>query len=588
MEKQRRNALTLICLALTTFAWYGTPSFAESEPPVTIFTAKKIITMNPMQPEATAVAVKDHRIFAVSSLEDMQSWMKAGSYAVNNQFANDVIIPGFIEAHSHWTLLVTLLQHPYAGYYDFLGYDGQVFHGAKTKDEVLTNLTAAEKKMTNPTEPLIAWNYDPIFYNNEELTVADLDVISKTRPIFVLNASGHIAYVNSVMLARAGINSKTNIVGVMKNAAGNPNGVLREIAAMTTVLPQIVNSLISPTIVKKGIAGAGDLAHRLGLTTVSDLFFGGVTEGALLGPLKNAAANPDYPVRVVLVYDGEALAGREKQTPGQGIAYYQNLQKQMSNKLRMGGLKFVIDGSIQGFTARLNWPGYFNGAPNGILNISPDELKQEALPFWQAGIPLHMHANGDEATDIALNTLAYLQNSAPRLDGLFVIEHDQLSNSEQFARAKRLGAYVNLFTNHLYYWGDQHAAITIGPERTKQMDNTAEAKRNNLMFSIHSDSPVTPLGPLNAMWTAINRVTATGRVMGEPARISAEDALKAVTINAAYLLGLQDEIGSIEIGKRADFTILLNNPLTEVPMKMKDIPVVATISDGKVFAVKAG
>lgn len=572
----RKFALSLAML-------FCSVTFAQTTP-ITIYTAKKIITMDPFQPEATAVAVKDDRIYSIGSLADMKHWLKAGSYTVNTQFANNIITPGMIEAHDHWTLLIMLLAHPYLGYYDFLGYDAAVLPGVKSKADVIARLKQADKNMADPNAVLFGWGYDPIYFNNADLTKTDLDQVSTTRPIFVLNASDHIGYVNSVLLERAGYNASTTIPGVMKDVHGNPTGVLEESAAAGPVIAPLVGQLMNAEIVSKGIAGAAGLARRVGLTTVSDLLFGGPGEALLTEQMVNASKDSNYPVRVVPIYDGLILAMMEAKKPGAGIAHIKELMQLNNNKLHFGGVKFISDGSIQGFTARLKWPGYFNGAPNGMFNTSPEELSKIALPFWQAGFPIHVHVNGGEAIDSALNTLAYLQNTSPRKNNIYVLEHDQTSTSEQFHRAKELGAYVNLFPNHIYYWGDQHYSILLGPDVADRIDNAAEAKRAGLIFSLHTDSPVTPLGPLHSMWSAVNRTTATGRVLGANAKISAEDALRAVTINAAYLLGLQDDIGSISIGKKADFTVLGNNPLTVPTNSIKDIPVVATVQNGVVFA----
>jgi hypothetical protein len=557
-----------------------------TSPPITIIVAKKIITMNPTQPEATAVAVKDNRIYAVGSLNEMKTWMKPGTYTINTTFTNDVITPGLIEAHAHWTMLMLFLGHPYVGYFDFLGYNASVLPGAKTKQDVINHLKEADKKMSDPNEVLFAWGYDPIFLNNSDLTAADLDQVSKTRPVFVLNASDHIGYVNSLLLTKAGYNAKTPLKGVVKGKDGNPTGVLLEAEAMGPVLAPLVGELVNPNAIKVGSAGAAGLAQRVGLTTVSDLLFGGPGEALFMSALKEAANDPQYPVRVVAIYDGLILAAMENKQPGSGMAHINDLIKQNSNKLRFGAVKFISDGSIQGFTARLQWPGYFNGAPNGIFNTPPQELTQVVLPFWKAGFPIHVHVNGNQATESALSTLEFLQKTAPNRGGIFVLEHDQMSSPEQFKRAHELGAYVNLFANHIYYWGDQHYSVLLGPDRANNLDNATEAKRAGVIFSLHTDSPVTPLGPLHSMWAAVNRKTATGRILGSDARISAEDALRAVTINAAYLLNLQNEIGSIQIGKRADFTVLARNPLTEPANTIKDIPIVATISDGVVFQVR--
>lgn len=572
--------IKLVLVALVSMLISPQVFSANKNEHTTIFVANKIITMDPSNSEATAVAVKDQRIYSVGTLESMQTWMKPGTFTVNTQFANATITPGMIEAHSHWSMLIMLLAQPYVGFYDALGYNAAVLPGIPTKAGVITALKAEEKKLTDPNAVLFAWGYDPSLLNNNELTAADLDAISSTRPIFVLNASGHIGYANTVILNKAGYTAATQTPGVMKNKDGKLSGVLMEMAAMEPALLPFLPAFFTPDRVKTGIAGTGALAQRVGLTTASDLFFGGGTEATILPALQQAAADPSYPVRVVAIYGAPIITEMEQRVPGSGMAHLKALTQSSTDKLRFSGVKFVSDGSIQGFTARINWPGYFDGHSNGIFNISTQDLKAQALPFWQAGYPIHVHVNGNEATDSALDTLEYLQTQAPRRNPLFVLEHDQMSSTEQFKRAKSLGASVNLFSNQIYYWGDFHKTNTLGPDRASAMDNAAEAKRAGLIYSFHSDAPITPLGPLHSMWAAVNRMTASGAVLGTDARISTEDALRAVTIHAAYLLGFEKDLGSIEIGKQADFTVLARNPLVEPPQSLKDIPVVATVQGG--------
>lgn len=576
----KRFFYQVICLVVVLYA-----NIVYAVSPVTIFIAKNIITMDSMQPNATAVAIKDNRIYSVGTLDQMKSWLRPGTYTINYTFQNAVIVPGFIEAHAHWSMLAIFAMHPYVGFWDFPGLNGVILKAEKSKAAVIEMLKAEEKKLTDPAAVLFAFGYDPIYFNNDNLTAADLDQVSKTRPIFILNASEHIGYVNSLLLSKVGYNSDTQIKGVLKDKTGKPTGVLEEADAMGPVLYSIYNNLFSAETFAQGIYGMADTAHQLGLTTVSDLLFGGPGEKIMLEQMQKAAIDPAYPVRTVLVYNGMLLSEMEQKDENRGVAYLTNLIQSNSDNLRFSGVKFVSDGSIQGFTSRLKWPGYFNGAPNGLFNMTTDALKQAALPFWKAGFPIHVHVNGDEATDSALDTLEYLKNQAPRQPGIFVLEHDQMSSPEQFTRTRDLGAYVDLFPNHIYYWGDQHYSITLGPDRANRLDSALEAKKHGIIFSLHTDSPVTPLGPLHSMWAAMNRVTASGRMLGSDQRIGVDDALRAVTLNAAYLLNLQDEIGSIAIGKKADFTVLARDPYLESPKTIKDIPVLATIQNGHVFLV---
>ena len=142
---------------------------------------------------------------------------------------------------------------------------------------------------------------------------------------------------------------------------------------------------------------------------------------------------------------------------------------------------------------------------------------------------------------------------------------------------------ANLFVNHLYYWGDAHAEVTLGPERAARMDDCAAALRYGVPLTIHSDAPITPISPLFTAWCAVNRVTSSGRVLGPSRRIGVEQALRAITIGAAYSLKVDHLVGSIEPGKYADFTVLAEDPLQADPMRLKDVPVVATVLGGRVI-----
>jgi predicted amidohydrolase YtcJ len=142
---------------------------------------------------------------------------------------------------------------------------------------------------------------------------------------------------------------------------------------------------------------------------------------------------------------------------------------------------------------------------------------------------------------------------------------------------------ANIFTNHLWYWGDAHHDLTVGPERARRMEACATAEREGVPFSIHSDASVTPLGHLHTMWCAVNRVTPSGRVLGEAERISAESALSAATLGAAFQLHLDHEMGTIECGKAADFTVLADDPVEVDPMAIRDIEVHGTVVAGTPF-----
>jgi len=168
-------------------------------------------------------------------------------------------------------------------------------------------------------------------------------------------------------------------------------------------------------------------------------------------------------------------------------------------------------------------------------------------------------------------------------DHRYTLQHCQLADAAQFRRIQALGMCVNLFPNHHFYWGDQHYETTVGPERAERMNACATALACGVPLAIHSDAPVTPLGPLFTAWCAVNRRTASGRVLGEHERIGVQDALRTVTLGAAYTLRLDQEIGSIECGKRADFAVLEDDPLEAGADALKDVRVWGTVQGGRVF-----
>jgi predicted amidohydrolase YtcJ len=258
-----------------------------------------------------------------------------------------------------------------------------------------------------------------------------------------------------------------------------------------------------------------------------------------------------------------------------------------TDKLRFPGVKFILDGSIQGWSALLNPPGYLTGEDHGQLLTVPDQLKDWLLPFHRAGLNVHMHCNGNKTEDLAIETIEAVLREDPWPDHRHTITHAQLTTQAQLRKMSKLGLCANFFANHLWYWGDQHYEQTVGPERANALEPCASALREGVSFSIHSDAGVTPLGQLHTMWCAVNRITPKGRVLGEKEKISPFEALRAVTLSAAYQLHLDHEIGSLEAGKRADFAILADDPLTIEPMAIRDIDVWGTVLGGVAFPANA-
>ncbi|SDO97755.1 amidohydrolase [Desulforhopalus singaporensis] len=544
----------------------------DSKP--TIFTAKKIITMNPVVPEAAAVAVRGDRILAVGAPDELKGW---GEHVIDETFKDKILTPGFVEAHSH-VLEGILWMFPYVGFFDRRDPDGRVWQGCRDLDALSRRLKELETELASADEPLVVWGVDPLYFAGDRLTATNLDVISTTRPIFVLHASGHLATVNTALMNQQGIDEKTDVVGVAKGADNKPTGELQELKAIMLAgdfLQQVIGSYRSP----KAWHNFGRLANNVGCTTITDLGFLNLDDDAV-ELLRSVVDTPDYPVRVTVLY---SLVGQSEADLDEVAEYVAAQAKRSSEKLHLGQVKLVLDGSIQGFTARLRPPGYYGRNDNGIWTSPPEKCFDTLLPFHKKGVTVHCHCNGDEAVDVFLNAVEQAQAEYYRPDIRHTVQHCQLATIDQYQRMAALGVCANIFTNHLFYWGDQHVAATVGPDRAMRMEACATAKLHNIHFSLHSDAPVTPLGQLHTAWCAVNRLTSSGRTLGEYEKISVYDALYAVTLDGAYTLGLDRELGSIEPGKLADFTVFEEDPLAVDPARLKDIGVWGTVLGGKVI-----
>lgn len=294
--------------------------------------------------------------------------------------------------------------------------------------------------------------------------------------------------------------------------------------------------------------------------------------------MRRVTGETSFPARIV------ALRRFQSQTPKELVDRALELRTMSTERLRLGIVKVVLDGSIQGFSARMLWPGYYNGAPNGLWYTTPEHLQEIYELALEHGVQVHTHNNGDEATELVLDALERALRKFPSPDHRFTMQHCQLANAAQFRRMKKLGLCVNLFPNHHYFWGDQHYTVTVGPERAERMNACATALREDVPLAIHSDAPVTPLGPLFTAWCAVNRQTQSGRILGEAERISVPVALRTITIGAAYTLKLDGEVGSIECGKRADFAVLEEDPMEATADSLKDIGIWGVVQGGRIFA----
>ncbi len=560
----------------------GVISSTSTTTTTTLYPARRIITMHPARPNATHVAVRDGRILAVGSLADMAGW---GPFELDPRFAQQVLMPGLVEGHSH-LMAGTLWRYVYCGFFDTADPAGRVWAGLKTLDEVVAALAAAAASSAHSSAhsstdagsagPLVGWGFDPIYFGDRRCTRADLDRVSSTRAVGLLHASAHILNVNTPALQLSGaLRTGIDHPGLPLGTDGLPTGELKGPEAMLPALGIVGLNRSFLSGDETGIRDFARLCVRAGVTTATDL--AATLADDEVATLLRLTGEHNFPVRIV------SLLRLMGSSPAAAVARAQLLSTRSTEQLRLGRIKVVADGSIQGFSARLRWPGYFNGSPNGLWYTAPETIREAYTLGLRAGVQIHTHTNGDEATDLALHCMAAALAAAPTADHRYTLQHCQLADDAQFRRMARLGLCVNLFANHHFYWGDQHRAVTVGPERAERMNAARSALHHGVPLAIHSDAPITPLGPLFTAWCAVHRLSASGRVLGEHQRITVDEALHAVTLGAAYTLKLDAEIGSIECGKRADFCVLNEDPTAVDPMQLKTMQPWGTVQGGRVF-----
>jgi hypothetical protein len=537
---------------------------------VTVYRAREIVTLDANCPSAEAVAVSGERILHVGTHDEVVEALRDRTFETDLRYAERVIVPGFIEAHGHITMDGALGQLVWTGFDDRPRPDGTPAVGCRSIEEVVERL---REHANGDKHTIVAYGFDPVLHDGRPLRREDLDRVSTTQGVLVVNASGHLAYANSLQMQRNGVGSSTTAAGVMKDANGDPTGEFHE-TAMALVFDDMSVLAGDP---ERAMRDGGELLRQAGVTSGSDMAL--FAAGDAFDTYARVANEPTFPVRVF--YSPHLGAMSSRFSNDELLAHLASLRDQGTDRYALGPLKLIADGSIQGFTGKLKWPGYCSGEDHGFLILDEDAVVATMTPFHDAGYQMAIHTNGDEATEVVLRAIDRVLEHSPRRDHRHRLEHCQMASRAMMRRMAVLGVGANLFSNHIYYWGDIHRTKTMGPDKARRMNAAHTALDEGIAISLHSDHPVTPVNPLFTMWCAVNRRTRSGHELGAAEKITPLQALTAVTLGSAYLIKRDEDLGSIEVGKYADLTILEDNPLSVDPMAIKDIAVVGTVVAGR-------
>lgn len=562
MRKLAFGFFILLILAAVVLLYLGRAAIFPAQPPKSqLFINGTVLTMDAEHRIVEAIALEGKRIAALGSSREILTLKRESS--IVHDLKGATLLPGFIDAHGHFPgwggdgLVVDLNSPPI----------GKI----SNMEQLLTKLKRVSK--TKPAgEWLVGVGYDDsLLAEKRHPNRWDLDKVSDEHPIYLLHISGHIGAANSAALKLAGIseNSEAPSGGVIQRSEdGQINGVLEETARLGITELALDFSVFDFFNMAK--AASKDYA-RVGVTTaqsglVPEKFIQGLSLVSKLGMVSQ---------RLELWPDQET-----------GLHWLDKTfdpEEYETDKLNIGAIKLVSDGSIQGFTGYLLQPYHtpYKGDPDyrGYPTIDQPKLNNIVSKIHQAGMQLAIHANGDAAIQSVIDAVAQAQKQYPREDTRHIVIHAQMATDEQLAQMKQLGLTPSFFSAHTYYWGDRHHDIFMGPERAARMSPARSALDIELPFTVHLDSPVVPMDPLLLVWSTVNRQSSSGKIIGEQQRISAEQALRAITIDAAWQIFQEDSRGSLEEGKYADLVVLDGNPL-ENPQEIRNLQVLKTVVGG--------
>jgi len=528
-----------------------------------IFLNGRVLTMDSENSVAEAVAIKNDIIEAVGTSGDMRKLATENSRIVD--LKGKTVLPGFIEAHGHF---------PFSGL-NAVGVDlNSPPIGAMS---TLADVVEALKNQAEKTEKgnwVLGFGFDDTAIREKQhLTCSDLDAVSTDHPVCVTHISGHVAYGNNRALATVGITGGSSDPegGVIcrDQASGLPNGILEE----TAVMP-LRNASFGSVMGRIGdvVEWAVEDYASNGVTSVQC----GLVSEIMLAILQPVFDSEKMPLRAVVWPDHEFSEKIIEEKPA--------LPFGGSKKIHLGSAKIIGDGSIQAYTAHLTKPYFvpFKGDKEyrGYSVIDREKMTALVKKFHRAGMQIAIHGNGDATNDDIIYAVDQAQKEYPREDCRHIIIHCQTARDDQLDEMKRLGLTPSFFSAHAYYWGDRHRDIFLGEERAFRQNPAKSALDRGIRFTIHLDTPVTPINPLLLVWSAVNRISSGGNVIGEAERITPTQALRAVTIDAAWQIFQEQNRGSLEVGKYADMVVLSDNPL-ENPLAINTIEVLETIVGGE-------
>lgn len=551
---------------------------SQAPPPgaTVVYTAREFITMDPRKPRAEAVAVRDGKFVAVGDLAEVTA--AAGREARLDRSLDDkTVIAGFIEQHVHPVLAALTMNSKVISIEDWDAIDGfsPAVRDPQTYDRRLQQALAGH---TDRSAPFLSWGYHHYFHG--AMSRRKLDALAPDVPVIIWHRSAHEFFLNSAALELTGIDARF-IQGFSKSAQTQSDlakGHFFEQGAIA-VLPKLMPLMASPARFRRGLEFTEAYYHRNGITLACEP--GALLDKAMQDAIDAVYSDADTPFNHCFIGDGKSFMARK---PGDA----ENLISETRKVERWGRgrtfylpdqVKLFTDGAIYSQLMQMR-DGYTDGH-HGAWITEPPEFDFMFQAYWDAGYQIHIHNNGDAGLDVLLASLEKAMARKPRLDHRTVIVHFGFSQPEQVARWIELGGIVSSNPYYVTALAGRYAKVGIGPQRAANITAHGDVLRHGGSLSFHSDMPMAPAKPLQLVWAATTRATVEGPVAGPQHRVPLDIALRAVTIDAAHSIRLEKRVGSIEVGKDANLTILGQSPYAVPPEQLKGLPVWGTMLEGR-------
>ncbi|NNC99468.1 MAG: amidohydrolase [Gammaproteobacteria bacterium] len=566
-------------LASVSSAVFSAPvTSSGSTAPLTVFVAREIITMEAALPRATAVAVADGKIVSVGSLQSLQPWISGREVTIDTTFKDNVLMPGFIDPHLHPSLPAIVTQFPFIAPEDWELPTGQFPAAGSEKSYVsrLQSVVAAHQKnpQRDPAVPFITWGYHPLWHG--DIYREKLDKLYPQTPVILWHRSFHELIANSAALTLLGV-SEDEVKG--RHGIDWKKGHFWEHGAQALVTR--MGFLFAPKRYSRGLQNFIAMLHRGGVTSAMDMGTGifGNAE-AEMAMIQQAMDRKNVATRIILTPIVTDFISRGVE-PEQALEEVKRWTAKGSEKVFFDNhFKLMLDGAIFSGLAQYQFPGYIDGH-EGVWLAPLDKTFDYALAFWKQGYQIHAHTNGDKSAARLIEILSRLQIQHPRIDHRTSLEHFAYATEDQLRRLSDLGVVISANPYYQFILSDLYAEQWLGSDRARNMVPLGAAIRAGIPIALHSDSPMAPLSPLRLAWAAVNRVTINGNNNNASQKLTVHQALRAITIDAAWVMRRENQLGSIRAGKLADFVVLDKDPYRVNPDKLKDIEILATVFEGE-------